>query len=195
MSLPELFQRTRQPLDLTRVSPEAARELPGEGPFIEFRMEPQIIEFWCWAAVASSVSRHYLASSPWSRCRVAMAVLGLPCCANEHSPSCNQMAALEVALSKTGNLPANNGVMPGPATPAQVHTQLVRERVVGCGIRWIDGTGGHFVVVHGISRDTNGVVWVAVADPRYGPSKHAYNTFVKRYRGKGTWEMSYATEP
>jgi hypothetical protein len=195
MSIPELLKRTRQPLDLTRLPQEAERALPGEGSFIDFEMEPQVIEFWCWAAVAASVSRHYLASSTWTRCRVANAVLGLgQCCANQHSPSCNQMAPLENALSKTGNL-VPNGVMNGPAPPAQVHNQINAGRVVGCGIRWIDGSGGHFVVVHGISRDSNGIVWVAVADPRYGPSQHPYNTFVNSYRSKGMWRRSYATEP
>lgn len=198
MSLPELFQRTRQPLDLAgRPLGEEARALPGSGVTIPFAMEPQIVEFWCWAAVASSVSRHYSPASPWTRCRVANAVLGTShCCSDEHSPACNRMASLEVALSRTGNL-TPNGVMNGPATPVQLRAQIrdsVPRRVVGCGIRWAD-TRGHFVVVHGLSIDSNGVFWVAVADPRYGPSEYAYNEFVVRYRGNGRWVVSYATKP
>jgi hypothetical protein len=198
MSLPELFQRTRQPLNLGRRSPgEEAGALPGSGVTIPFAMEPQIVEFWCWAAVASSVSHHYSPASPWTRCRVANAVLGMShCCLDENSPTCNQMASLEVALTRTGNLPPN-GVMNGPFTPPQLRAQIrdvVPGRVVGCGIRWAD-TRGHFVVVHGFSIDSNGVIWVAVADPKYGPSEYPYNAFVNRYRETGRWLVSYATKP
>jgi hypothetical protein len=196
MSLPELFQRTRQPLELReRLSDEKAMALPGVATVLPFVMQRQKVEFWCWAAVASSVSRHYAAASQWTQCVVANAVLGTThCCLNESSPTCNLMSTLEGALSRTGNL-ALNGVKDGPATPDQLRTQIRDARhLVGCGIRWAD-TRGHFVVVHGFSVDSNGVLWVAVADPKYGPSEYPYNAFVSRYRETGRWVISYATEP
>jgi hypothetical protein len=162
-------------------------------------MELQQADFWCWAAVASSVARHYAPASAWTQCKVASAMLGgFDCCLNAHSPVCNQMARLDIALTRTGNL-APNGARSGPATPEQLLEQIGRlspARVVGCGIRWAnDPHGGHFVVVHGLSIDSNGVLWVAVADPKFGSSAHPYNTFANSYLGIGQWVFSYNTEP
>ena len=196
MSLPELFQRTRQPLDLRRTpSNEGAKALPGFGTTLPFIMQRQRVDFWCWAAVASSVSHHYTPASPWTQCAVANAVLGTAhCCLDANSPTCNRMSTLEGALRRTGNLPPN-GVKDGPATPDQLRAQIRdARRVVGCGIRWAD-LRGHFVVVYGFSVDSNGALWVAVADPRYGPSEYPYNAFVSRYRETGRWMVSYVTEP
>lgn len=196
MALPELFQRTRKQLDLVAGSEAEAAILAGLGTTLPFSMQQQKVEFWCWAAVASSVSRYYAPASPWSQCVVANAELGggPNCCLNQTSPFCNQMRTLESPLRLTGNL-APNGVKDGPATPEQVRKQI-REarRPIGCGIQWSD-LRGHFVVIHGVSIDANGVVWVAVADPRYGPSEYPYNAFVTRYRETGRWIVSYATEP
>jgi hypothetical protein len=199
MSLPELFQRTRQTLDL-RIPPvddERAMLLPGFPTIIPLVMQTQKVEFWCWAAVASSVSRHYAPASQFTQCLIANAVLGAgSCCLNENSPACNRMSTLEGALMRTGNL-APNGVKNGPATPDQLRAQIrdaVPRRVVGCGIRWAD-MRGHFVVIHGFSIDSNGVFWLAIADPRYGPSEYTYDAFVNRYRETGKWVFSYATEP
>lgn len=200
MSLPELFQRTRQPLDLGGVpvpgsaAAEAADETAAPPPPpIPFLMQHQKVEFWCWAAVASSVSQHYSPASQLTQCVVANAVLGTTqCCFNENA--CNRMATLEGALTRTGNLPPN-GVKGAPATPVELRTQIRdARRVVGCGIRWAD-TRGHFVVLHGLYLDGNGVVWVTVADPKYGPSEYPYDSFVSRYRETGRWVVSYATKP
>lgn len=196
MQLPELLERTRQPLNLAGVPPPEEREaLPGTPTVIPFTMQRQKVEFWCWAAVASSVSRHYSSGSQLTQCLVANSLLGVGgCCSNENSPACNRMASLEGALGVTGNL-APNGVKNSPATPDEVRVQIRdRRRVIGCGIRWAD-TRGHFVVIHGYSFDANGVMWLAIADPRYGPSEYPYPSFVNRYRETGRWLVSYATEP
>ena len=197
MSLPELFQRTRKPLQLGGTFWGAdAINLSGPGTTLAFTMQRQKVEFWCWAAVASSVSRYYAPNSTWTQCAVANAELGggPDCCLNETSPACNRMRTLESPLRLTGNL-APNGVKDGPATTEQVRKQIRdARRPIGCGIQWSD-LRGHFVVIHGVSIDTNGVIWVAVADPRYGPSEYPYDAFVTRYRETGRWVVSFATEP
>lgn len=202
MSLPELFQHTRQSLEITTRAreidtgvDEALEALPGIPTVISFVMQRQKVEFWCWAAVASSVSRHYTPSSQFTQCLVANSLLGVGhCCANESSSTCNVMASLERALGITGNLVAN-GVQNAPAQPDQIRARIRdQRRVIGCGIQWAD-TRGHFVVIHGFSIDANGVMWLAIADPRYGSSEYPYPAFVSRYRETGTWRVSYATEP
>ena len=193
--IPELLQRTRQPLNLRTVpAPEAFTALPGTPTVIPFTMQPQKALFLCWAAVASSVSRHYAAASSWTQCLVANEVLGGECCGNETSPNCNRMASLEDALEVTNNLSVD-GVTEAALTPEEIRLQIRDLRhVVGCGIRWAD-TKGHFVVIHGYSIDANGVMWLAIADPRYGPSEYIYNAFATRYRDSGKWLVSYATRP
>ena len=196
MSLPELLERTRQPLNLTSPRPlDESDSLPGTPTVISFTMQRQKVEFWCWAAVSSSVSRHYSPGSQWTQCLVANSLLGVRhCCANESSPTCNVMASLEGALGVTGNI-APNGVRNLPATQDQVREQIRdRRRLIGCGVRWAD-TRSHFVVIHGYSFDANGTMWLAIADSRYGPSEYPYPAFVNRYRETGRWLVSYATEP
>lgn len=195
MQLPQLFQRTRQPLDPEGALSEKARALPGPGTTLPFNIQPQEVNFWCWAAVASSVSRFYNPTSPWTQCAVANASLppaGTDCCINKASPGCNRLWKLEIALARTGNF---QGMKSGAASVGEV-TVSIRDRhaPLGCGILWADGTG-HFVVLHGFSTDFSGVPWVAVADPKYGRSEGPYQTFVSAYRNSGRWVFSYATRP
>ena len=89
MSLPDILKRTRKPLNLA-VAPahETFEVLPGTPTVIPFTIQRQKVEFWCWAAVAASVSRHYTPASQWTQCLVANEVLGTGhCCLNETSPS------------------------------------------------------------------------------------------------------------
>ena len=192
-ALPELFERTRLPLDLP-TAPEAVPEsLPGTGRTLDFRMERQTQSQWCWAAVAVSVTRFYQPSSNITQCRVANRELGTDvCCADP--PACNQDNTLDTTLRTVGHLRAFEG---GPLSFPPVRDEINAGRPLGCRIGWLDG-GGHFVVIHGVSTDQSGASvkrWVAVEDPLFGPSDYLINDFTSAYRqGEGEWTHSYFTQ-
>lgn len=191
MPLPEFINRTRQALDITG-TPEA---LPGFGTTLAFNLQFQEADFWCWAAVASSVSKSYKAGSSWTQCAIANAVLpntGNSCCVNKTSPVCNRMWKLETALDQTQNF---QSMKFAPATFPEIQAAIRdNRRFLACGILWADATG-HFVTLYGFSIDPTGIQWVAVADPKYGYSEYTYTSFLNHYRGAGSWRVSYLTRP
>ena len=100
-------------------------------------------------------------------------------------------------LAKTGNLDESKlDMMDSPASFQDVQNEILNGRPLCCGIGWIVG-GGHLVVLHGASTDNSGGVvkqWVAVADPKYGPSDYLVEDFTDAYRqGAGQWLTSYFT--
>lgn len=191
MSLPEVFERTRQPLELPGVPETFAEALPGVGVTLAFQIELQAQTWWCWIAAAVSVARFYNPGIFLSQCALANALLHTNiCCFN--GVACNQMGRLDLALAQTHNLfPPVKGA---PATFVEVSNVIGSNRPLGCGIRWSNGLA-HFVVIYGFSRDFSGTEWVAVADPMYGNSDLPYQNFALNYRGMGRWVASYATRP
>jgi len=197
MSLPELVNRTRRPLEVSVTefdTGEVANEnlLPGTGPVLAFDIEPQEpdLNFWCWAAVAVSVLR-FLRGEFKTQCELARDVFNgaVDCCQNR--PACDKMMPLEVALFKA-TVFANNVL--APITPAAAGTQFQAQRPIGCAVRWaVDGTV-HFLVMYGVSVDSNGVFWVAIDDPKYGKWQGEYLSFRNAYlNGAGRWIASYFT--
>jgi hypothetical protein len=193
MSLPDLFERTRLPLDLAGALTAAPALLPGTGRSLNFNMETQERTQWCWAAVAVSVSRFYQPSSTFTQCRVANLELNTDVCCADLS-ACNLDNPLETALDKVGHF---RDIEFEPLPFADVESEITAVHPVGCRIGWFGG-GGHFVVIHGASVDTGGAAmkrWVAVADPLYGPSDYLINNFTSAYRqGAGEWTHSYFTQ-
>lgn len=192
MSLPDLFERTRRPLDVAGAMAAAPALLPGVGRTLNFVMETQKQSQWCWAAVAVSVARFYEPSGAFDQCRVANSVLSTNvCCANP--AACNDDNFLEDSLAAVGHF---RDVEPEPLPFAGVNGEITADRPVGCRIGWFGG-GGHFVVVHGASVDGSGPAvrrWVAIADPLYGPSDYLIQKFTSGYRqDTGEWTHSYFT--
>jgi hypothetical protein len=189
MSLPELFEKTRQNLDLTEEALAVAA--PGSGTTLTFSMEDQEQEQWCWAAVAVSVSLFYDSSSGWIQCDLVNAEFNRSdCCSNGGPTVCNKPWGLDRALTRTNNL---NRMAAGAATFQDVNTEIENGSPLGCRIGW-PGGAGHFVVLHGYSASIGGsVISVEVADPIYGPSTYAFDNFRTSYRNTGTWTHSYYT--
>src|SRR5262249_28827267 len=64
-----------------------------------FEMQQQLQSNWCWAAVASSVAKHYDQTSGWPQCEIANQELGQTCCCtNGGSPDCDKPWCLDLAL-------------------------------------------------------------------------------------------------
>ena len=157
---------------------------------LSFTMQHQQQTQWCWAAVSTSVSVYYDASSTWTQCTVVNAELGqTTCCSSGSSAACNQPWYLDLALMRTGNLTV---VSNGTTAFASIRTEIDAGRPLGVRIGW-SGGGGHFVVIEGYKPDP-GSERVAVEDPWYGASDLALTAFTSSYQGTGSWTHSYTTQ-
>jgi hypothetical protein len=169
---------------LTAAVPMAGGGATGSVPMT---VEHQERDLWCWAAVATSVSRFYDANSSWTQCALANSELArADCCAPD---TCNETHRLDTALQTTGNLDSwNEGAM----LYAEICAAIMAQRPPCCRIAW-DGDNGHFVAVVGYTDDGQGSGRLEVRDPLYGASSYEYDDFCRRYRINGIWTHSYAT--
>jgi hypothetical protein len=198
MPLPELFERTREPLNLVLPQGEHGEPglaLQGVGGALPFKMETQKSEEWCWAAVSVSVARFYDSASAWSQCSLVNAEFGLEtCCSNGNGEGCNQPWYLENGLDRVGHLSSK---VDSSLSFDDLSQEIDKNSPVGCWIAWPDGTG-HFVVLDGYSQDFSVVPaaeYVSVRDPKYGNSDYPYLKFLVSYRKFGNWSLSYLTQP
>lgn len=156
---------------------------------LPFNMELQTQSNWCWAATAKSVSRFYSIFSPWTQCKVAAEELAKSCCSTPVPAPCNIPWYLDKALTRTKNFVSIQG---GTITWESVKLQLENGLVVGARQGW-SGGGGHFMVIHGVSR-VGSTKYLHIDDPIYGKSVLTYNQFATNYQGSGTWTHTYFTK-
>ena len=162
---------------------------------INFVIQRQEQDMWCWDAASVSVAKFYDANSAWTQGTLAGEELNRNDCVvrpGEVSP-CNQGRWPDTALVRIGHWDGNRA---GALTSAELGAWLARRAPVVVNIDWPDPAGGHIVVLHGRSvRD--GVEWVKVADPWEGNSQilMRYDDFRNRYPDRGTWTVSYKTQP
>lgn len=156
---------------------------------LPFNMQAQTQSNWCWAATSTSVSKFYSALSPWTQCKVAADELSKSCCSSPVPSACNIPWYLDKALTRTKNFVSIQG---GTITWEKVKEELDKGLVVGTRIGW-SGGGGHFMVIHGVSRvgDTK---YLHIDDPIYGKSVLTYNQFATNYQGSGSWTHTYFTK-
>jgi hypothetical protein len=188
----DLFSRTRRPLNLAVQQPEIFELLPGTGQTLAFQMQTQEQSQWCWSAVAVSVSKFYEASSTITQCALASLELGTHVCCGNPS-ACNVDHTLETALEQVHHF---NDLVHEPLSFERTVAEITHGRPLGCRIGWFAGDG-HFLIIHGTSIETSGGgqrMWVAVADPRFGPADYLIDDFTNAYRqGEGEWTHSYLT--
>lgn len=158
---------------------------------MRFRMQHQQQSNWCWAALASSVSVYYDASSPWTQGQLADKMLQqTTCCVDGGSAACDQPSCADRALSAIGNLADTKN---GAATFDHVREEVDAKRPMGCRIRWTGG-GDHAVAIYGYDAAAH-PPRVFVADPLFGTMHCTYDHFSSAYKGKGSWQHTYLTRP
>ncbi len=157
---------------------------------LNFTMQHQTENNWCWAAVSTSMALFYNSSSSWTQCKVANQTLRLStCCKNPGSSSCNKPWYLNDALTTVGHF---QSAASGSQPLSTVQTEVDNNTPLGCRIQWRP-RGGHFVVLSGYNTGGN---TVDVRDPWYGNSNGlSYNTFMNNYQGNGYWNYTYYTKP
>jgi hypothetical protein len=158
------------------------------GRSLDLTMQVQRESAWCWAAVATSLARHYASRSDWTQCRLVSHVLKRRgCCQDGGRPACDRPLDLWTAIGAVGHLAK---MTRGPASLARVRKEIDHGRAIGCSIEWSFG-GGHAVLIDGYAgRDL-----VQVRDPLFGTSTLPYRDFRRRYTAFGTWTVTSYTKP
>jgi Papain-like cysteine protease AvrRpt2 len=157
---------------------------------LNFTMQHQLQDEWCWAATSVSVAGHY-EQTAWTQCTMVNAEKGLTtCCEDGSSKACDQPNVLDSPLSRAEVLDHKQS---GPVGYDLIRQEIDAGRPLAWRIAW-NGGGGHFAVIEGYQN--SGDEWVAVDDPWYGASDVAVATLTGgTYQGRGSWSHTYFTRP
>ena len=172
-------------------------------------MQPQMENYWCWAATAVAINAFLdpalLNGQPaWTQPELASALmtqyLGAPvnCSPDKDTAGiCDQGARLDDALAITKNLKAGGARYDRYLDFASIKCWLDAHLPVGVRIVW-SGGGAHFVALSGYLEFTSGDQFVIVEDPLNGVSIQDYSVFVASYQPRpqdptGRWQDTILT--
>ncbi len=151
---------------------------------LNFVIQRQQQDQWCWAAVVASVSRFFDPNSNWTQCSLANAAFNRNDCCGSGFSDCNRAYDTEKALSITGNLQSSSG----PITLTDIAQEIDAVRPICVRIEWIGG-GTHAVVIDGYNMAMN----MAAVDDPWGASYSGVvlSIFQKQYLGTGKWVRTF----
>jgi hypothetical protein len=202
--MPPFGQLPSQQIDLPDVAPPTAPAT------LNFQMAPQKGTNWCWAAVASSVSKCLAAQgngASYEQCQVASRVLPNPppavatpdCCCNGGTANCpgnsvqyNLEADLAQALQQIQHFSNAAGLLDFDT----IEDQIVNQHKPVC-VRFAYTAGdAHLVAICDAHRDPSGTAIYVLADPRYADTyPQSAVTLMNSYRGQsGNWTDTYLTQ-
>jgi hypothetical protein len=162
---------------------------------LDFRIEHQARDQWCWAAVTASICGFYQDDTVPTQCGLANQFLfpGEDCCQPSASDNCNIPFALDVVLNQFRHL-----VQPPQGTVAFEdldHEITEKQQPVAVRIIFSDLTA-HFVVVIGCAIDDSGTQVLKIADPSKAGgnvTSIGYSALKNDYRPGATWDQTYFT--
>jgi Papain-like cysteine protease AvrRpt2 len=161
---------------------------------LQFTIQLQEQDFWCWAAVSASISAYYDSQTCRTQCLVANVALSRHDCCNSGAADlkkCNQRWYLDGALRITRNL--RQAIVNGPLSFSAVQSEIGAGAPAGCRVGWYGGTEGHFMVITGWVVADSGVQYIEISDPIYLNSQIEFGAFASSYMGGGDWTHSYLT--
>jgi len=158
---------------------------------LDFRTQKQILDNWCWAAVASSISFYFDRNSPWIQSALAATLIHGVCNginttnADTAPPVCDVQMDIAHALNLTENL---RGDIIRPLSFNEVVQQINTGFPVCCQIVFAGSQASHFVVIYGYQSAD-----LIVGDPQAGIFSLNYQSFLSNYRG-GNWRRTIGTK-
>ncbi|HEY2069946.1 MAG TPA: papain-like cysteine protease family protein [Rhizomicrobium sp.] len=185
---------------------------PATAP-LELMVEPQEHSNWCWAAVASGVSKFLDKTDTWPQCSVATAVIGhgCDCCDDYDESTCNVSSSARFALGKTGNL-RDWDPLPDDASDQidqlaqNVAAEMANGLPVCLRVSWdgddpSDDSEGHFIAVRNVDKNDQDEYCFLTTDPIYGDAHYSVSDFVFAAYGNqfkpdavhGKWTHTYYT--
>jgi len=155
---------------------------------LAFEIQVQEWDNWCWAATASSISRHFDRNDYLPQSEIVGRSLGLPppWVADK---SWDKGAPMLTGLHIVG---CEGSTYAGSTDLRHVLRQLDKGNPVCVQIKW-PLKGGHAVVIHGCWLDETGADHFLVGDPGYGSSSPTPgNELRDNYIGRGgEWVQTY----
>jgi hypothetical protein len=160
---------------------------------LNLSMQKQLMDEWCWAAVASAVSFFYNNNaSGLYQSDIAGQIIN-PVCSNVNGsnggdfPQCNHPQDLGTVLQQTQNYA---GEMQRALTMTELAGQLNQGYPVCCQINWSGVDVAHYIVVYGL--DGNNIL---VGDPAANNYWADYNYLTNNFgNSNGQWQRSIATQ-
>ncbi|MFE7332707.1 papain-like cysteine protease family protein [Streptomyces sp. NPDC057565] len=165
---------------------------------IQFTMQHQEQDFWCWTATASSVADYYDTTNAHPQCfLVEWAFQNPTCCESGETDECNRTFAVDLALIKVGHYSTSQA---GALGFRDIVAEVTRRRPVVVRILWPAGNK-HAVAVTGYIEipPPDGFhfpfQYLTVRDSVYGTSYVHYDWFCSDYQGLGgTWAYTFFTK-
>jgi len=159
---------------------------------LSFQTQQQILDEWCWAAVASSISFNYDPNSNWQQNALAGTVLNSVCSnvtaanASTAPDICHQGSSLsDVMQNYTHNL---GWVVQRYLTLDEIFYQINNGWPICCQIYWENLQQEHYIIIYGYDGNS-----IAIGDPEAGVCSADYNDLINSYRS-GQWVRSYGTQ-
>jgi Papain-like cysteine protease AvrRpt2 len=159
---------------------------------LNYQTQEQLLDDWCWAAVASSISIFYSPSSQWTQSALGGALLN-PVCSRITSDNastaqavCRQTLDLSNVLSSINNLA---WVVNQPLSLEQIQGQISSGWPICCEMTWPSGQS-HVITLYGFSDSL-----IIIGDPEGGVFSADYEDLVSDYRSGGQWIRSVGTKP
>lgn len=163
---------------------------------LDFQRQIQLLDYWCWAAVASSVSLKYDPASSHTQSTLAGDLLDSSCAAivpgntANVSATCNRDYSLGDALKYTQNFAWQEDRY---LTLDELTTQLDGGWPVCGQIYWADRNDqGHYITIYGYDGTT---LTFADSDPSATTDSIDYNDLVRNGYRAGQWIRSFGTQP
>lgn len=156
--------------------------------------QKQLQSNWCWAAIASGVSRSYNVNSFWSQEAIVSRSLQRDCMSyntdyyDSYSP-CNSPYDLSLALQITNNYSA----ITQPISINEIIGELDNSRPVCCYIEWYGLNISHYISIIGYSENS-----LIITDPEMDDMLRVdFQEFqnLSNYRQGGAWTRTILTQP
>lgn len=160
---------------------------------LTYQTQIQLLDDWCWAAVASSIAFRYNNASPWTQSALAGALLDNSCSVIDknnagNAPSvCHQRLELEKALAHTQNFA---WLLQRQLSFSELTDQLNKGFPVCCQIYWSAYNQSHFVTIYGYDGSD-----AVIGDPDYGACSIDFNLLAGTGYRTGKWIRTYGTQP
>jgi hypothetical protein len=157
-----------------------------------FITQKQILDNWCWAAVASSISFYYNSDSQWLQSTIAANLIDSSCALIDTNNATAAPTICDVSMDLATVLNATQNLYGTPLERQlsfnEIVDQINANAPVCCQIVWQAISAAHYLTIYGYDGAD-----IIIGDPEAGIFSINYNDFCSGYRG-GSWSRSFGTQ-
>lgn len=155
---------------------------------LNFKLEPQKLANWCWAALAVSAAKYY-GTGKWEQHQIASAVLGTDCSNYEKDVElknkCNVCTKLDKPLEY---VKCFSHWSVGKPNLARIQYEINHGNPICVRIEWFTG-GAHYLLINGYNLVND---QIHLLDSLHGTSIHPFQDFPENYTiAGGVWTETF----